>query len=457
MLLKNANILTLFPPAIERADLRIENGGIVARGKNIRTKQGEQAIDLNGKSIIPGMVNAHTHLYSALSRGMSGPKQSPKNFVDILKKIWWKLDESLDEESIYYSALVGSIEAIKYGTTTLIDHHASPNRIYGSLDFIKNAMSHVGLRGILCYETTDRGGRKRSDIGLEENERFITENVSNPKFRGTMGAHASFTLNDDTMQALGELARIYDCGVHIHVAEDQEDVVDAARRMSKLSLTPDLSRGTAKRGKKTVAASAVSDLLVKRLERFGLLTHKSILAHGVHLNKSEFACVADSGDWLVHNPRSNMNNAVGYAPLQWFGEHSALGTDGFPADMFEESKLGFFRNQESEHKVEFTRLPEMLQAGQQLVSNFFGREFGKLTIGSPADLIVLDYVSPTPLSGSNVVGHFLFGMNSGMVVHTMVNGEWRMWNRELVGIDEEKIMSEAEKATKKLWTRMLKH
>lgn len=452
MLLKNGTLAILSPSSVERVDIRVKDGSVTTKAKSLRPLKGEKVIDLAGKFIMPGMVNAHTHLYSALARGMSGPKQSPKNFVDILKKVWWKLDESLDEESIYYTALVGSIEAVKYGTTTLIDHHASPNCIKGSLDIIKQAMSKVGLRGILCYETTDRGGRKRRDAGLEENERFITKNKSNPHFRGTVGAHASFTLDDDTMQALGSLAVRYDCGVHIHAAEDKADVVDAAQRCHP-ERSPDAFQSVPMQfiGRRMSDAS-----IVARLEHFGVVTKKSILAHGVHLSKSELRTIELAGGWLVHNPRSNMNNAVGYAPLNWFGTHAALGTDGFPADMFEESKLGFFRNQESKHKVAFTRLPEMLQSGQKLVSSFFGKEFGTLNAGSGADLIVLDYTPPTPLSESNLPGHFLFGMNSRMVVHTMVNGEWRMWNRELVGIDEEKVMREATKAAKKLWLRMTK-
>jgi putative selenium metabolism protein SsnA len=430
MLLRNGTVLILSPCRVDCVDLRVQDGTVTASAKNLRPQKGEEIVDLAGKYVMPGMVNAHTHLYSALARGMAGPKQSPKNFLGILRQIWWKLDEALDDEVTYYSALVGSIEALRYGTTTLIDHHASPNAIRNSLDTIKNAIGVVGLRGVLCYETTDRGGRKRRDAGLEENERFVIENTNNSHFRGSIGAHASFTLNDDALQALGDLARMYDCGVHLHVAEDKADIEDAARKWR-------------------------TDM-VKRLQRFGLLTHKSILAHGVHLSKSQLAAVEETGAWVIHNPRSNMNNAVGYAPLNWFGERSALGTDGFPADMFEESKFGFFRNQESEHRVEFDRLPRMLQAGQKLVSSFFGREFDTLRVGAPADLIVLDYNPPTPLTSGNLLGHFLFGMNSGMVVHTMVDGEWRMWNGELVGIDEEKIMRESAVVARKLWKRMSK-
>lgn len=427
MLLKNATLLTLSPVAFERADLRVESDSVTSRVTSLRPRKGEEVVDLTGMYIMPGMVNAHTHLYSALSRGMAAPRQSPANFVQILKNIWWKLDESLDEESIYYSALVGSIEAVKLGTTTLVDHHASPNAIVGSLDIIKQAMSEAGLRGVLCYETTDRGGRRRRDAGLVENESFVRRHVGDTQFRGTIGAHASFTLNDETLWAIGELAEAYKCGVHIHVAEDKADVRDAKKRGIDI---------------------------VRRLKRLGSLTPKSILAHGVHLSRNQLAVIGDSEAWLVHNPRSNMNNAVGYAPLRWFGNHSAFGTDGFPADMFEESKIGYFRNQESNHKVGFARLPEMLQAGQKLVSSFFGRDFGGLDPGSPADLIVLDYHPPTPLTRRNLTGHFLFGMNSGMVRHTMVNGEWRMWNREVIGMDEEVIMSKAQQAAARLWKRM---
>jgi cytosine/adenosine deaminase-related metal-dependent hydrolase len=151
MLLRNGTLLNLSPCRADRIDLRIDDGIIVASARHLRPRKGEEMIDLAGKYIMPGMVNAHTHLYSALVRGMAGPNLTPKNFLEILGKIWWKLDEALDDEAIYYSALVGSIEALKYGTTMLIDHHSSPNLDRGSLDIIKKAMAVAGLRGILCY------------------------------------------------------------------------------------------------------------------------------------------------------------------------------------------------------------------------------------------------------------------------------------------------------------------
>lgn len=428
IVLKNAKAIVLNPAAIQECDIRISEGEIVSVSPHLKSVRGEEAVDLSGKILMPGFVCSHTHLYSALSRGMPAPADAPKSFVEILRKIWWKLDEALDEESMSYSALMGAIESLKFGTTTLIDHHASPNHIKGSLDIIKNAMSRVGMRGILCYETTDRGGMKRRDLGLEENERFLTENTSNAHFRGTIGAHASLTLVDDSLKKLGELAELYDTGVHIHVAEDKTDALDSEKRY-RLDL-------------------------VDRLQKFGILRKKSILAHGVHLTEKQLTKVERSGAWLIHNPRSNMNNSVGYAPLKWFGQHSALGTDGFPADMFEETKFGYFRNAESDSRTEFSRLPSILQNGQKLVSGFFGRSFGTIAKGSPADLVVLDYNPPTPLHVKNLHGHFLFGMNATAVQHVMVDGKWVVWDRQVLGIDEQAVSDKARKVALKLWKRI---
>ncbi|MCX6132854.1 MAG: putative aminohydrolase SsnA [Ignavibacteriales bacterium] len=428
LLLKNTRAVTLAPSSIEECDIRIDEGTIVERAARLKPKQEDEIVDLKGWIVMPGFVCSHTHLYSALSRGMPAPASPPRNFVEILKKVWWKLDEALDEEAIYYSALAGAIESVKFGTTTLIDHQASPNFISGSLDLIKHAMCQVGVRGVLCYETTDRGGKKRRDEGLAENERFLTENASNAHFRGTIGAHASFTLGDDSLARLGELAAMYDCGVHVHVAEDKADVVDSLKKHR-------------------------TDI-IDRLKKFGVLRKKSIVVHGVHLTKRQLAAVEKAGAWMVHNPRSNMNNAVGYAPLGWYGARAALGTDGFPADMFEESKIGYFRNAESDHRAEFSRLPVMVQNGQKLAGEFFNRPFGTLKKGSPADLVVLEYASPTPLTSRNLHGHFLFGMNSTMIQHVIVGGKWIVWNKQLVGIDEDAVMHKAAQVAKKLWSRM---
>ena len=429
LLLKNGQCITLHPPSIEAADVRIHNGLITDRGNNLSAKRNEEVVDLSGKILMPGFVNAHTHLYSSLARGMPGPRQQPQNFLEVLQYVWWKLDRALDDDAIYYSALVGAIDAVRCGVTTLIDHHASPKAIPGSLNIIKNALEEVGTRGVLCYEVTDRGGKKERDLGLSENERFIRVNKKNSHYRGLVGAHAAFTLSNESLRLCGELAAKHHTGVHIHVAEDKCDVTDAEENYQCS--------------------------VIERLSRHNILKKESILAHCVHLAKSDFLKIHDAQCWLVHNPRSNMNNRVGYAPVHQFGERAALGTDGFPADMLEEVKFGFFKRMDSgvSQSVDMTKF---LSSGQNMVSEIFGKPFDTLAKGSVADIVVLNYNSPAPLTKENLTGHFLFGINSSMVESVMIGGKWVMKNREVVGVDVRKVFDKAGRVAKKLWGRMEK-
>jgi putative selenium metabolism protein SsnA len=437
ILLKNATIAHLFPSVIEQVDLRIQSGRIIAAAPKLAPEPNEQVENFDGRLVLPGLVNAHTHLYSTLVRGMPGPKAAPKNFLEILQKIWWKLDCALDEESIYYSALIGAVEAVKAGTTTLIDHHASPNFISGSLDIIRAALEKVGVRGVLCYEVTDRnpdflskkfkkeiGGR---DAGLRENQNFLA-NHADSQFRGLVGAHAAFTLSDASLQACAELAQQFNCGVHIHLAEDGCDA-EISRR--------EFGRGD----------------LVNRLADLGILSEKTILAHGIYLSEDELRLIKQRRCWLVHNSRSNMNNSVGYAPVQRFGDRASLGTDGFPADMFEECRLAFFKGRDAKNGLGPVDYLRFLSGGHQLCSELFGVSFGKIETGAVADLIVLDYPAPTPLTRDNLAGHFLFGMKSDHVTDVMIAGKFVMRHKNLLGVETEKIYQKSRAVAAKLWER----
>ncbi len=427
MLIKNLRTFTLAPAQLKKTRLRINGSEIAAEGPSLVPLKNEKVVDLEGRLVLPGVVNAHTHLYSSLSRGMPGPVTAPANFTEILKQIWWKLDVSLDEEAIFYSALVGAIEAIKCGTTTLVDHHASPSSIKGSLDLIKNALQQAGIRGVLCYEVTDRDGKKKRDDGLEENDRFIEGNKTDQYFRGYVGAHAAFTLSDESLRLCGDLAAKHNTGVHIHVSEDACEVKDAEEKHNSS--------------------------VFGRLAPHNILTAKSILAHCVHLAPREFKTAKERGCWLVHNPRSNMSNRVGYAKVHLFGEKSALGTDGFPADMLEEAKFAFQKKRDSriDENVDFGNL---ITGGQRLISNIFGKEFGALRKGATADLVVMNYDEPTPLVEGNLLDHYLFGMQSSMVESVMVGGKWVMKNRKIPGIDEDQIFARSRQLARKLWRRM---
>ena len=428
MLLKGASLVHLHPPGLVKADLRVEGDTIVARGPRLRPKRDEPVEDCRGKLILPGLVCAHTHMYSALSRGMPGPTSAPKSFPEMLARVWWKLDQALDDEAIYYSAMVGAVEAVRAGTTTIVDHHASPNAIPGSLDIIREAFGVVGVRGVLCYEVSDRGGLRRRDAGLAENDRFLSATRTDPQFRGLVGAHASFTLRDTSLAALSDLVRYHRSGIHIHVAEAKEDV------------------------ERTETAHGCG--IIDRLERTGLLNDHAVLAHGVHLNDKDLARVRANGAWLVHNPRSNMNNGVGHARVERFGERAALGTDGWPADMLAEARFAHFRLRERLGLRRAFPVALLLEGGQQLASGLFGTPFGSLTPGCGADLVVCDYVAPTPLSAGNIGAHLLSGLQPAMMTGVMAAGRWVCRNGVPVNIDVEAVYCRARQVAAAVWRRM---
>jgi cytosine/adenosine deaminase-related metal-dependent hydrolase len=259
----------------------------------------------------PAPVNAHTHLYSGLSPlGMPKPARPPHCFLEILEEVWWKLDRALDAASLRAGARLYLAEALAFGTGGLVDHHESPELIEGSLDLLADVCQELGMPAVLCYGATERnGGRDEARRGLLECRRFLRDN-RRPLVRGVVGLHASFTVSDDTVREAGELARELGTVLHVHVAEDRADVVDA--------------KGRGFNG------------VVDRLAQLGALVQGSILAHGVHLTPEEVRQVAAAGCWLVHNPRSNVGNKVGYAAALGASAQVALGTDGYPSDLEQE-------------------------------------------------------------------------------------------------------------------------
>ena len=417
-------VTSLDPIRIVDDDVWVLGGRIAAAGEGTR-------IGSSGLLVIPGNVCAHTHLYSALARGMPYALDAPRNFVEILRRVWWRLDRALDEESVRASALVGGLEALLSGTTTLIDHHASPNAIDGSLDVIASALGSLGVRAILCYETSDRDGLDRARGGLAENRRFLDRiGHEQPSLvRGFVGAHASFTLSDETLAGCAEIASAHSVGLHVHAAEDGADERDA------------------------LARSGVR--VVERLARAGVLDERALLAHGVRFDDDEIAAVREAHATVAHNARSNMNNSVGRARVDELGGRLALGTDGIGSDMFEESRAAFFRRREDGLDAAADWPLTGLAESARLAGRSFGEPLlGTLEAGAPADLVVLDYPAPAPLDENSFAGHWIFGISSRHVRDVMVGGEWVVRDRRLTRADDRQVAADALVQAERLWRRL---
>ncbi|MEJ2486779.1 MAG: putative aminohydrolase SsnA [Anaerolineales bacterium] len=397
-----------------------------------------EEVDAEGQLVMPGNICAHTHFYGAYARGLAIPGFPPKDFPEILKKLWWPLDKALDEQSVRASALVHLVDAIKHGTTTLFDHHASPNFIEGSLDVIAQAVDQSGLRAVLCYEVTDRDGEQKAKLGIQENSAFIRKTanggVADGRVRATFGLHASLTLSDETLslcqEALGE-----EGGFHIHVAEHEADEYDSLNKSGMR--------------------------VVDRLNAHGILGPRTIVAHGVHIDFVEARLLAETGTWLSHQPRSNMNNGVGVAPIESLmrlGINVCLGNDGFTQDMWTEWKTAYLLHKVWHKDPRRMNGLDVVQMGvynnAALANSFFpGQKLGSLVEGSSADLIFVDYHPFTPLTAGNLPWQILFGFNESMITSTMVAGKFLMRDRKLLTLDEAEIAAQALALAPGVWER----
>lgn len=438
MLIINAKLITWGLPnqILEDHALLIEKDRIreIGPSKELAARHPQQEIlDARGQYVMPGNICAHTHFYSAFARGLAIPGNAPKDFPEILQRLWWPLDRSLRAEDIRYSALVSLVDAVKYGTTTLIDHHASPNAIDGSLDLIAEAVESSGLRAVLCYEVTDRDGEAKMKAGIQENVRFLKRKKS-PLLAGTFGLHAGLTLSDSSLDLCRQAAPD-GTGFHVHTAEHDSDEYDS---LNKSGLR-----------------------VVDRLQKHDILGPRTIAAHGVYFDAREIEILTESGTWLSHQPRSNMNNGVGVAPIESMlrmGARVCLGNDGFSNAMWEEWKTVYLL-----HKVHHRDprrmggydVTQMAVYNNAALANVFFPDapIGQLAPGAFADLIFVDYHPTTPMSAGNLPWHIVFGFQGGMVTTTIAGGKILMKDRQLLTLDEAEIAAKARELAAQVWKR----
>jgi len=436
LLLKNSTLLQFAPPeVIKGMDILIDGDRITDVGRGITSDRAHtETMDLGGNLVSPGMVCSHNHFYSALARGIRARVKPSTDFVSILQNLWWRLDRAIDEEILHYSGGVAAIEAVRSGTTAVIDHHASPSFIKGSLGVLKESFEKVGLRGILCYEVTDRNGSRGMRDGVDENIAFARNIEKGRKsadsrnlFEASIGAHAPFTLGDEALDLLADAVHETGRGLHIHAAEDKYD-------------------------------SSHSHYLygidiMQRLENKNMLNEKMICVHGVHLTDADIERLNTHDCFLVHNARSNMNNTVGYAEKLPALRNVALGTDGIGSDMFEEMKFAYFKHRDAGGVYWPSDFLTFLHNGNRLLERYFSRGFGKIERGSAADLVIYDYKNPTPLVGDNIAGHMAFGLSS-RDVRTVVIGGIPVYRDRQFPFELEPIYEKAARAAQRLWDRM---
>ncbi len=436
IILKNATIIEFNPALVKTGfDIAIENSLIKEVGHDLQNKYcADRVLDLSGEIVYPGLVCSHNHFYSALSRGIMASIKPSSDFISILQNLWWRLDRVIDEEILQYSGLISSLDAIKSGTTAVIDHHSSPNFIQGSLNCLKEGFLKAGLRGLTCYEDTERNGLEQRRAGIDENIAFAQsvddekKDITKPYLvESLIGAHAPFTIPDEGLSLLSDIVKKTERGIHIHVAEDLYDQFHSHAKYKK-------------------------DLLT-RLDDFGLLNRKSIIVHGVHLFENDIKLLNHRDCFLVHNARSNMNNGVGYNGNLDKIKNLALGTDGIGSDMFEEFKFAYFKHKDEKGSMWPDDYLQILHQGNELLERNFNAKFGKVEAGYKADLVISDYNSPTPLHKDNIAGHMAFGMSSQNVKSVIINGKIVYENREFP-FDVKTIYKKAEEVSKRLWKKM---
>ncbi|MCU0607923.1 MAG: putative aminohydrolase SsnA [Candidatus Edwardsbacteria bacterium] len=438
LLIKNGIVVTLGDD-----NQVLYNHAVLCEGRHIRkiaprkTFRGkyDKVIDATGQVVLPGFINAHMHFYSTMVRGL-GKAAPSANFQEVLENLWWRLDKKLTLDDCYYSALLPLIDAVKHGTTTLIDHHASPLAVTGSLDVIAKAVKQSGLRASLCYELSDRDGEQIAREGIDENTAFIKrcQREDDDQLRALFGLHASFTISDRTLERAADAGRSLGAGFHVHTAEAQSD--------------------------QDYNVEHFRMRVVERFHRFGILGTKTIAAHCVHVDEREMELLAETGTAVAHNPQSNMNNAVGVADIIRMANKGVLvglGTDAMTVDMLEELRVALWAQHllHSNPSCGFMEALSMLAFNNARIANhYWDGKLGALKEGAFADIVLIDYHPPTPFDAGTFLGHLCFGISQSSVDTTIASGKVLMERKKLkLGIDEAEVGARSLELAKKLWAR----
>ncbi|MDH3339004.1 MAG: putative aminohydrolase SsnA [Gammaproteobacteria bacterium] len=436
LLITNGRLVTL-----DEENRFVDNGSIYIDGRRIvavgdiapGSYVADRSIDAGGRLVMPGLINAHHHLYSTFARGFTPPGPPARSFEENLKKLWWKLDAALDSDDVYFSALLALIEAARAGCTTIIDHHASPSCCDGSLDRVEQAFRDVGLSGCLCYEVSDRNAEAQ---GIEENERYIRKcrKSDDDQLTAMFGLHALMTLGTETLERCAEIGQALDVGFHVHAAEDLVDVQTTTRRCGRS--------------------------IIDRFADFGIPGPKTIFVHGTHLEPREMDLLHSTDSMLVSNPESNMNNGLRVSPALDFLRHGVtvgIGTDGMSSHLISQARA-LYLHQRTDHRdptLAFAEACEILLHNNRTICNrIFVEPRGALAAGQLADVVIHDYVPFTPLDAGTLYGHLLFGLSFSRVQTTIARGRVIVDDGQLPHLDEAAVRAGCAERAAAIWARI---
>ena len=436
LLITNGHLVTLDEANrfIVNGSIYIENQQIVEVGKSsdIR-RQADHVIDARGSAVLPGLINTHHHLYSTFARGYTPPGSPARTFEQILSKLWWKLYKALDSEDVYYSALLALMDSARAGCTTVIDHHASPSCVDGSLDQIERAFRDVGLSGCLCYEVSDRN---REGEGIEENERWICKcrDSDDGQMSALFGMHALMTLGTKTLERCAGIGHALDAGFHVHVAEDEIDARMTIERHGRQ--------------------------LIDRFQDFSIPGEKTVFVHGSYLQPREMEVLSSTRSMLVINPESNMNNGLKVAPVLDFLEHGitvGLGTDGMSSHLVSQARAMYMhqRTMQRDPAIAFVEACQILLENNRHIANrLFMEPRGALAPGQLADIMIPEYVPFTPFNSDTFYGHLLFGLGFAPVQTTIARGRVILEEGRIPHLDEEAIRARCAERAARIWSKI---
>ncbi len=390
-------------------------------------KKIDKTIDVKGAVVMPGLVNAHHHIYSTLSKGLAveGPL---KDFNGTLEKLWWKLDRVLEKEDVISSTKITVEDCIKQGVSTVFDHHISVPFIKGSLDEMRKVFEDYGLNSVLAFEISDRNGYEIFKESLDENYDYYLKNKNNPLSKGTIGIHASFTVSDKSLKEIKDTVK--DAPIHMHVAEAKEDV-NATIEMSGLSV-------------------------VERLEKFKLLNDLSLIVHGNILSDKEISILENKNLFVIHNPDSNMNNALKIRNISKTLDHDitlTIGTDGMTSNMLKSFKNAFLLNRYINQDPD-TGWGEALKflVNSYKIKDAYGFDMG-LNENDKADFIVFDYIPYTTFDNNTFLGHFLFGLTESRVKYFIKEDKLLLDDFKLTKKEDNNFYTKTLKESKELFKR----